>query len=285
MEHPLLSNVHATTEFRPSTKLLSPAELRALDAQCSANADKWLKHNAPKAKSSAERKLKSNCGRKPNIVENPFYGFIGCTTYGGRYPRFAMDIIEGVARLDWHDRPDGRVGKSMPLSVRNLAVILEGLPAITNEAVEDLLHLEERHARRYFKAMQLIVPAMMKNRPQSLINEMDGSVPPQKNCEWKDSDVARTPSATELEKLHYDLRTMTEYGTEEEYDADYPDMSAGFSSVAPKPVELPTRTNPKKADVLRLLASGMKVAAIQREIGVSRVTINKWRAEQQQIAA
>lgn len=283
MPYPLALNTPTTTEPTPATNLLSQAELEALNARISANADKWLADNAPKTKSKAERKPKSNRGRKPKMIENPFYGFIGCTTHWGRYPVFAESIIEGVARLDWHDRPDGKGGKSMPLSVRNLAVILESLPVISNETVEDLLQLGERHARRYFKAILLIVPSMMESRPQSLINEMEGIEPEPKPCEWEDWDDACAPSAEELAKLHYDLRTLTEYRTAEEYEAEYP-----IHPINANVVTLPThnqhqRQNPKRQDVMRMLAQGMAVKAIERDTGISAKTVRKWRDELQNV--
>ena len=85
-----------------------------------------------------------------------------------------MDIIEGIARLDWHDRPVGGGGKSMPLSVRNLTVILESLPVVSTTAVRELLRVEVRHSQRYVKAISLILHYMLKARPQTLVDEMAG---------------------------------------------------------------------------------------------------------------
>ena len=283
MPHPLASKSTTTNEFTPATNLLSPAELEALNARISANADQWLTDHALKTKSKAERKPKSHRGRKPKMIENPFYGFIGCTTHWGRYPVFAESIIEGVARLDWHDRPDGKGGKSMPLSVRNLAVALECLPAITNEAVGDLLQLRERHARRYVKAIELIVPWMMKSRPSFLLNEMEGIEPEPKACEWEDWDDLCKPTALELAKLHHDLRTLTEYKTIEEYDAEYP-PHLPYAAVLALPVRpLPYRQNPKRQGAMKMLAQGVAVKAIGRETGVSAKTIRKWRDEGQSV--
>ncbi|UPF04911.1 helix-turn-helix domain-containing protein [Pseudomonas mosselii] len=256
-------------------KLLSQSELKAIDERIRANADQWLKDHAPKTKSKAKRKPKSNRGRKPKVVENPFFGFIGCTSHWGRYPVFAESIIEGAARLDWHDRPIGKGGKSMPLSVRNIAVILESLPVISNEAVEDLLQLGERHARRYFKAMQLIIPEMMESRPRSLINEMDGIEPEPKACEWEDSDDARAPSAEELDKLHHDLRTLTEYKTAEEYEAEFYSSTTQSNSVKFSA----RQQHPMKAQVVQMLLDGAPCKAVERETSVSAKTIRKWRDE------
>ncbi|MHC8305417.1 hypothetical protein [Pseudomonas sp. PB3P13] len=171
-----------------TSNLLSRSELVALDARIGANASKWLEDNAPAARARIAQKTKGTRGRKAKVIRNPFLGYIGCFTYWGRYPVFALDIIEGVARLDWHDRPVESGGKSMPLSVRNIAVILEHLPIVTNEAVEDLLQLGERHSRRYVKAIELITPRMKECRPRSLYNEMEGIEPEQPPCDWRDQD-------------------------------------------------------------------------------------------------
>lgn len=283
MPYPLALHTPTTTESNPAINLLSQAELEALNARLSANADKWLADNAPKTKSKAERKTKSNRGRKPKMIENPFYGFIGCTTHWGRYPVFAESIIEGVARLDWHDRPDGKGGKSMPLSVRNLAVILERLPVFSNEIVEDLLQLGERQARRYFKAILLIVASMVESRPQSLLNEMEGIEPEPKPCEWEDWDDACAPSAEDLAKLHYDLRTLTEYRTAEEYEAEYPPHPITTIALTLPARHQHQRQNPKRQDVMSMLEQGTAVKAIERNTGVSAKTIRKWRDERQTV--
>jgi len=285
MQHSLASkspnDTAASNKSLSTSDLLSPAELEALNAHIAASADRWLADNAPKTKTKLPRKPKSTRGPKPKVIENPFYGFIGCTTYWGRYPVFALDIIEGIARLDWHDRPIGIGGKSMPLSVRNLAVTLESLPVVTNEAVQELLQLGERHARRYVKAIEMIVPWMMESRPRSLINEMDGIDPEPKACEWDDRDDLCKPSAEELAKLQNDLRTFTEFKTEEEYESEYPIQPALVNVVA-----LPVRhepqnrhQHPKKLDVLKMLAQGVAVKTIERGAGVSAKTIRKWRDE------
>lgn len=271
----------ATSNPLTTSGLLSPAELEALNTRFAANADQWLADNAPKTRTRTPRKPKSERGRKPKVIENPFYEFIGCTTYWGRYPVFAMDIIEGIARLDWHDRPTGIGGKSMPLSVRNLVVILESLQVVSNEGVEDLLQLGERHARRYVKAIELIVPRMMESRPRSLINEMDGIEPELKACEWDDGDDLCKPSVEELAKLHHDLRTLTEFKTVEEYEAEYPTHPA-LADVVALPVRHEQQNrhqHPKKLDVLKMLAQGVAVKAIERNTGVSAKTIRKWRDE------
>lgn len=260
---------------KDTDKLLTAAELNALDIRLAANAERWLEKKLPITKSKNTRKPKSNRGPKPKVVQNPFFGFIGRTTRWGRYPVFALDVMEGVIRLEWHNRVEGVGGKSNPLALSRIVLILESLPFISNEKVEDLLQLGERHARRYFKAIEIILPAMMAARPKSLIEEMEHTEPDPKPCEWEDWYEACQPSAETLEKLHYDLRTLTQYKSAEEYDAE---MDEGF--FASKPTPLATRQHhPKKAEVTEMLADGLGIKLIERQTGVAAKTIRKWRDE------
>ena len=150
---------------------------------------------------------RSNRGRPPKSIANPFFSHIGSTTQYGRYPTFALDIVEGVARLDWHDRPTGSGGKSTPLSVRNIVTILEGLDRVSAESVGKVLRIAERHARRYVKAIELIIPYMMKARPKSLVHEMNDTHEVGSH-DWEDIDELTKPTPSELAKLHHDLRTF-----------------------------------------------------------------------------
>ncbi|WP_122431702.1 helix-turn-helix domain-containing protein [Pseudomonas viridiflava] len=276
MTYPLALNSPTATDSSPSADLLSPVELDAMNARMSANADKWLSDNAhglkAKGKTTTEKSPKRATGRPSNSTDNPFYGVIGRTTHWGRYPVFALDIIEAVARLDWHGRGAGVGGKSMPLSVRNLAEILESLPVVTTEAVMDLLRLDDRHASRYVKAIELIMPRMMDSRPRSLINQMEGvdSVP--RSCQWEDLDNLSTPTQEDLAELHHDLRTLTEYATVEEYEAEI------LGNDVVNVVAFPARhQHPKKAEVLMMLAQGTSQSEIERLTGVQRKTVRKWR--------
>lgn len=252
-------------DLRP--KLFTKQELDAMSAQMGANADQWLKNKLKPTKTRVPKAIKAN-RRPPKVIANPFSGHLMHLDDRGRtYPPFAMDIIEGIARLDWHDRKIGQGGVSKPLSVRRIVIILEWLPEITNEAVEDLLDLGERHARRYVRAAELAIPWMMKCRPDSLRYEMDGIEPPRKPCQWEDVDPLTTPSPEELAKLHNDLRTFTEYATAEEYERQYPAMSAGGVVTA----------LPKRAIVLQMLAQGKSVKTVERETGVTAKTVRRWR--------
>lgn len=279
--------MHVRTDEQPqgsyqlkprTTNLLPPLKLAALNARIAANTQRLLNTNTP---TSQNRKPKSTRGPKPKTITNPFYGFIGRETQWGRYPKFAMDIIEGIARLDWHDQPIGTNGKSMPLSVRKLTLILENLPIFSNEAIEDLLQLRERHARRYLKAVQLIIPWMMKSRPSLLSQEMNGT--PIKvlsrsiatTHDWQDCDDANIPSSEVLEKLHYDLRTLTQFNSIEEHEAELNNTQHQETTI-----KFPGRQeHPMKSKVMQMLREGAQVKPISRDTKVDPKTIRKWRAE------
>lgn len=255
--------------MRNTPQLLSAVELNAMSVRMGANADQWLEMKLKPTKPKMP-KVDKVTRRPPKVISNPFAGYLmNLDDYGRSYPLFAMDIIEGIARLDWHNREIGQGGVSKPLSVRRIIIVLEWLPEITNEAVEDLLNLGERHARRYVKAAELAIPRMMKCRPDSLRYEMDGIEPPRKACEWDDELLLPTPE--ELAKLHHDLRTFTEYGTADEYERQYPAMHVGGVVVA----------LPKRELVRQMLAQGKAVKAIEREAGITAKTIRRWRDEDQ----
>ncbi|WBM33656.1 helix-turn-helix domain-containing protein [Pseudomonas sp. NY11382] len=268
-----------------ATNLLTATELHALDTRIAANAHRLLIKQTPNFETGQPSKQKSTRGPKPKVITNPFFGFIGWDTRWGRYPGFAMDIIEGIARLDWHDRPIGVGGKSMPLSVRSLVRVLEILPAIHNEAIEETLQLKPRHSRRYFKAIKLIIPRMMNSRPRLLIHEMDGTcpdaiaIPKVSTHDWEDCDDANPPDPEVLARLHYDLRTLTQFRSSEDYEAEYEaELSKEF--IPPAIVQPPRRPDhPQKANVMRMLKEGVQIKPIARATGVDPKTIRKWKDE------
>lgn len=147
-------------------------------------------------------------GRPTKVIVNLFHGFIGPHTFWGQYPTFAMDILEGIARLDWHDRGIGVGGSSKPLSVKRLVAILAELEVVSAATVTDQYRLGLRQAQRYVKAIELAMPFLLKSRPDDLSHEMrygflKDSIRP---SEWEDQ--LQPPSAEDLAKLHHDLRTL-----------------------------------------------------------------------------
>jgi len=193
--------------------MLTPAELTKLDKLIGAQADRLIAARPDRSRTAPRKSVvkaapkTSNRGRPTKIIGNPFEGFIGPSTDYGQYPYFASDIVEGIARLDWHDRPIGQGGSSKPLSVKRLFGILTHLPEVTATAVGDFLSIGTRQAQRYVKAIELAMPFLMKSRPRCLASEMDhGEIPPMRPNNW--ADELETPSPEVLAKLHYDLRDL-----------------------------------------------------------------------------
>ncbi|HAO74705.1 MAG TPA: hypothetical protein DCW62_06735 [Pseudomonas sp.] len=184
--------------------LLSSAALTELDNKIRRRADFLISiraTSAPKPKAPAAPTLAraSKRGRPARIITNPFAGLIGPATGFGRYSYFSSDIIEGIARLDWHDHGPDDVSK--PLSVRNLMLILEAVEVVTTATVGELLGIGTRHAQRYVKAIQLAIPFLMKSRPKRLINDMEGNLPIGLETIWEDTDPV-PPCPVDLAKLH-----------------------------------------------------------------------------------
>lgn len=132
------------------------------------------------------------------ILDNTVIDYIGSTTTYGLYPRWAMDIIEGVARLDWDSKPSDSKLKSSPLSVKNLCTILSLQEQISTESISDCLGVKERHARRYMQACKLMMPFLEKSLPSDIKI---------KCIEWLDLHEL-IPDPLELMKLHYDMRDL-----------------------------------------------------------------------------
>jgi len=203
--------------------MLSPAELAALSRRIAANADRLIQAHQkdcqtrtvkPERQPAAKGESQERRGRPPKRIVNPFAGFIGPTTAYGRYPFFAQDIIEGIARLDWHDRPIGKGGSSKPLSVRSLMVILEQLEEITTEGVQEIIGTKARQAQRYVKAVELAIPYLLQARPRRLVLEMDLPQDEAANEEYRQLlrqrcpelvDELEPPSAADLARLRQAL--------------------------------------------------------------------------------
>lgn len=196
--------------------MLTPTELNELDKLYSGRADRliaaraecnWAAPLKTVSKATPAAPNKSNRGRPVKIVVNPFEGFIGPSTDYGQYPYFASDIVEGIAKLDWHDRPIGQGGSSKPLSVKRLFGIFTQLSEVTAKSVGDFLSIRTRHAQRYVKAVELAMPYLMKSRPPCLASQMDHrEIPAMRPNDW--TDELETPTAEVLAKLHYDLRDL-----------------------------------------------------------------------------
>ncbi|NWA38573.1 hypothetical protein HX871_16140 [Pseudomonas reactans] len=154
--------------------------------------------------------VKRGRGRPTKEITNLFCGFIGPTEPDyGQYPFFAMDIIEGIARLDWHDRAIGVGGSSKPLSVKRLVAIIADLEVVSAATVMAHSRLGLRQAQRYVKAIELAMPRLLKSRPDALSHLMRYGFlkdAPQRSSQWEDQ--LEPPSPEALAQLHYDLRTL-----------------------------------------------------------------------------
>lgn len=202
------AGLFAPTNRSAPAPLLSAAQLADLSSRIGSCADALIDAHIekitakkPKASAAAAPAKTSNRGRPPKVLANPFFGYIGCTTGYGRYPYFAMDIIEGITRLEWHSH--GLDTLSKPLSVRRIMRILETMEEVTAVAVGELLGIAIRQSQRYVKGIELALPWLMKSRPQRLIDEMEGNLPAGVS-EWQDTDLA-PPCPESLAKLHQDI--------------------------------------------------------------------------------
>lgn len=190
----------------PPPNLLNPAQLADLNRRFGSRADALIESHiqsvmakTPKAPVIATPVKPSKRGRPPKVLANPFFGHLGRTSRYSRYPSFAMDVIVGISRLEWHSHRPGQVSK--PLSVRRLMWILEVLEEVTAATVGELLGLATRHAQRYVKAIELALPRLMKCRSQSLIDDMEGNLPVGLAKFWEDTNP-EPPCPADLAKLH-----------------------------------------------------------------------------------
>lgn len=185
------------------TEKLSQEEVNRLDKAIGSHADKLISahykslKNKPRVEDVEELKT-SNAGRKPIMLTNTVIEYIGKTTPYGLYPYWALDIIEGVARLDWDSKPSDSPLKNSPLSVNKLCIILSSMEEITTKGISLSFGMKERHARRYMQACKLMMPYLEKSVPA---NNKIGCV------NWLDlHDLV--PDPIQLAQLHHDMRDL-----------------------------------------------------------------------------
>lgn len=183
---------------------LSNSEVMRLEKAISKNADKLISdhYNSLKRKPVVEdiqEETKANkLGRKPAMLSNTIIDYIGKTTIYGLYPYWALDIIEGVARLDWDSKPADSIHKSSPLSVKKLCLILSSQEEINTKEISLSFDIQERHARRYMQACKLMMPYLEKSVPNK---------PTIKCVEWLDlHDFTSCP--LQIAQLQYDMRDL-----------------------------------------------------------------------------
>lgn len=165
--------------------MFTPFQLAAISMEIAANADRLIAAHQNKRRSPARPARKENPnerrGRPTKKIINPFAGHIGPATEYERYPDFIMDVVQGIARLDWHNRKENSTDTSKPLSVRLLVDLLAFVDEISTSKVIGYSGLGLRHAQRYVKAIELMMPHLLASRPERLIEVMD-SDGSQKQC-------------------------------------------------------------------------------------------------------
>lgn len=183
---------------------LSVEELSRLNKAIQSNADRLISEHYKKLRSKPviedvyEPEKINKSGRKPAMLTNTVIDYIGKNTIYGLYAPWALDIIEGVARLDWDSKPSDSPLKSSPLSVRKLCLILSSQEEISTKEICSSFDMKERHARRYMQACKLMMPYLEKSIP----NEVDI-----KCVEWLDlHDLV--PCPVQLAQLQYDMRDL-----------------------------------------------------------------------------
>lgn len=185
---------------------LSNSEVMRLEKAISKNADKLISdhYNSLKRKPVIEdvqeetETKATKLGRKPAMLSNTIIDYIGKTTIYGLYPYWALDIIEGVARLDWDSKPTDSPNKSSPLSVKKLCLILSSQEEINTKEISLSFDIQERHARRYMQACKLMMPYLERSVPNN---------PTIKCVKWLDlHDFASCP--LQIAQLQYDMRDL-----------------------------------------------------------------------------
>lgn len=182
---------------------LSNSEVMRLEKAISKNADKLISDHYKSLKrkpviEETEQPKLTKLGRKPAMLSNIVIDYIGKTTIYGLYPYWALDIIEGVARLDWDSKPADSHLKSSPLSVKKLCLILSSQEEINTKEISLSFDIQERHARRYMQACKLMMPYLERSIP----NKVDI-----KCVEWLDlHDLV--PCPVQVAQLQYDMRDL-----------------------------------------------------------------------------
>ena len=192
--------------FSQEAELLTPTQLKVLSERIKGNADLLIElHRLSKCELTTSNVTPATAiqanpgqgrGRPAKCIINPFCGLIGPTTGYGRYPYFAQEIIEGIARLDWHGRPISKGGSSKPLSVRHLMDILANLEEITTDAVSAITRTKQRQSQRYVKAIELAMPYLMRARPSRLVYQMG----------MPEDELANAVYRNRLREAHLDLQ-------------------------------------------------------------------------------
>jgi hypothetical protein len=276
--------------------MLNNEELSKLNARFENNANALI--SARQAGSiKAER---SATGSDYEKLANPFAGYIVCPMYPvdnaskdfTLYPKWCLDVVEGVARLNWY-RPEG---DQRPLSVKKILLILQTCKQVDKYTIGEMFGFDSRQAERYVQAVRIIIPQLEKVVPDGLKVKIKSCTP----LFEKSSQIVGIASSVDLtddvpdvldwkqhkavwlDKLHRDYEIVfTEYNTREFYEADrleiLSEATVRYPVREPVVVEVLRVEHPMQAKALELIRGGLSVAKVARETGVHRNTVSKWK--------
>lgn len=289
---PAIDNHHPQDE----DTLLSRAELEALNARFESNANALISAR----RAGSIKPERSATGGDYEKLANPFAGYIVCPAYPvdneskdyTLYPKWCIDAVEGVARLNWY-RPEGA---QRPLSVKKILRILQTCKQIDKYTIGEIFGFESRQAERYVQAVRIIIPQLEKVVPDGLKFKMKSRAP----VFEKTSQIVETASTVDLtddvadvfewkidkavwlDKLHRDCEVVfTNYNTREFYEVDrldfQPEGTVRYPVRDPVVVNVLRVEHPMQAKALDLIRGGLSVAKVAQETGVHRNTISKWK--------
>ncbi|MFI7838833.1 helix-turn-helix domain-containing protein [Pseudomonas asiatica] len=289
-------------------------QIAAMDARLSANADGLIARHVKACTPS-----RSVTGPDYEKIKNPLAGYIVnyLPKFGGDddaddihdedilkddrtsarandftlYSRWCLDVVEGIARLNWY-RPSG---DQFPLSVKKILTILQRCPQIDKYTICSIYRFQERQARRYVLACKMAIPLLMKMVPESVKKKMDAGLPfinMDSNIVFIGKDVQEVDDVPDvlvwkplkvqwIARLEEDCKPFTVHNTAEYYESDYIDMhsqaSNTYQAISPVSVAKATHDHPMRAKALELISGGLSVAKVARETGVNRKTVSRWK--------
>lgn len=207
------------------------------------------------------------------------------------YSRWCLDIVEGIARLNWY-RPDG---DQFPLSVKKILTILQRCPQIDKYTICSIYRFQERQARRYVLACKMAIQHLMKVVPVNVKAKMDAAVPlinMDCNLVFTGEDIQEFDDVPDVlawkplkaqwtAKLQEDCKPFTVHNTVEYYESDYIDIHSEaantYQLISPVQVAKTANEHPMQAKALEMIRGGLSVAKVARETGVHRNTVSKWK--------
>lgn len=303
--------------MKKEATMLTPEEIEEINRRCKTNADALIAERFKKTTLS-----RSSTGPDCSKVVNPLAGYIispvpklggykqDCRDdVGGDeyqddardsvtskdftlYPRWCLDVVEGIARLNWY-----RTAHQRPLSVKKILTIIQRCPQIDKYTICSLYRFGERQAQRYLLACKMAIQHLIKVVPDNVRAKMDAGL----QLINMDSDIVFSgenvqefddvPDVLEwkplraewIAKLQEHCKPFTVYNTAEYYESDVIDLHSEGSNmyqiISPVTVVKTVNAKPSRERALELIQGGMSVAKVSRETGMHRNTISRWKAE------